>query len=323
MTTSKKLNNSSKSVKSASNKLSDNIKGFQKRWNVSWNDDAVFVHFKNRLLFLIDKYLAQGILLTKNRLNKFAYYCGSPAPYPLSSTLDFLSLSLFDGGLRQTIIYTNLIRADTPSLLAWYLQIILNILWEIPQKEHTPQVDLCLDGFFSEFDDLLEASPAIQIRISKTNRGFIVYPAGAKLLDEGLVNDNLAWLQDYPESIKAFEQALYIYLNGDKPKYRNLIDNLRVAIEQLLRKVLLNKKSLENQSKELEVWLDKHGVQKQIRNLFGQFLFGSYAILQNDVAKHGDVVLLAEEVEYLIYLTGTFMRLIIQLRRSEAIPPKP
>ncbi|NOY98382.1 MAG: hypothetical protein GXP40_04125, partial [Chloroflexi bacterium] len=84
-----------------------------------------------------------------------------------------------------------------------------------------------------------------------------------------------------------------------------------------LRKVLKNKKSLENQ-KELDSWLEMHGVHKQVRNLYGQLLFGPYTTLQNDVAKHGDEELLPDEVEYLIYLTGTFLRFIIQLSRSEA-----
>ncbi len=318
MTTSpKKSISSSKSKKAANNKLSENIKGFQKRWNASWNEAAIFSQFKNRLLFLIDTYLSR-VLIDKSLLNQYAYYCGLPAPYSATGEDFLLMFNLTQEGLRSTIVYKTISDSNTPLQLAWHLQNLFLVLNSIPQSKRTPDVELMLFSFFNEFNDLLDASPSVQIKISKTKKGVIVYPAGVKLLDDRLVNDNLTGLQDYPESLKAFEQALSIYLSGDKPKYRNLIDNLRVAIEQLLRKVLNNQKSLENQSKELDSWLEKHGVHKQIRNLYGQFLFGPYTALQNDVAKHGDEELLPDEIEYLIYLTGTFMRLVIQLCRSEA-----
>lgn len=306
---------SSKAKGQATNKLAQHITGFQKRWNASWDDNTLFIQFKNRLLYLINSHLAHPMILNTDRLNRYAYYCGLSAPY--SGNNHFFELTLMNEGLQKTIVFSTISNSTTPMQLAWHLQNLFMVLSEIPQADIGPAAHLGLFAFYGDFEDLLKASPSIQLRISKTKKGTLVYPAGAKLLDEGLVNDNLSWLQDYPESLKAFEQALSIYLGGDKPKYRNLIDNLRVAIEQLLRRVLNNQKSLEKQSNDLDSWLTAHKVHKQIRNLYGQFLFGPYTVLQNDVAKHGDEELLADEIEYLIYLTGTFMRLIIELRRSE------
>lgn len=317
MKTSKKPASSSKNQKESRITLSENIKGFRKRWNASWDEAAIFSQFKNRLLFLIDKFLSR-VLIDKSLLNQYAYYCGLAAPYSATGKDFLLMFNLNQEGLRGTIVYKTISDSITPIQLAWHLQNLFLVLNTIPQSKRTSEVEFMLFSFFNEFNDLLDASPSVQIRISKTKKGITVYPAGVRLMDEGLVNDNLTGLQDYPESLKAFEQALSIYLSGDKPKYRNLIDNLRVAIEQLLCKVLNNQKSLENQSKELDDWLEKHNVHKQIRNLYGQFLFGPYTALQNDVAKHGDEELLTDEIEYLIYQTGTFMRLIIQLCRSEA-----
>ncbi len=309
----KKSSSSSKSGKVTSNKLSENIKSFQKRWNVSWDDQTLFVQFKNRLVYLIDKYLLSSNLLDHAAHNQYAYYCGWTAPYAMTSWM-FNGVPVQQG---ESIIVRNIADSQSSVQLAWYLQNLFTVLYEIPETNKPAEAKFMLFAFFHEFDDLLAASASIQIRVSKTKKGVTVFPAGAKLLDENLVNDNLVWLQDYPEALKAFEQALSIYLSGDKPKFRNLTDNLRVAVEQLLRKVLNNEKSLENQSKELDPWLEKHGVHKQTRNLYGQLLFGQYSIMQNDVAKHGDVELLPDEIEYLIYLTGTFMRLVIQLCRSE------
>ncbi len=295
--------------------LSENIKGFQKRWNASWDESTIFLQFKNRLLFLIDKSFSK-VILDKSLLNQYAYYCGLPAPYSSTGEDFLLTFNLNQDGLRSTILYKTISDADTPMRLAWYLQNLFLVLANIPQTIRTPEVEFMLFAFFNELNDLLEASPSVQIKIAKTKKGLVVYPAGAKLLDNGLVNENLTWLQGYPESLKSFEQALSIYLSGDKQKYRNLIDNLRVAIEQLLRRVLNNQKSLENQSKDLDTWLQKRKTHKQIRNLYGQLLFGQYTTLQNEIAKHGDDELLTDEVEYLIYLTGTFIRLIIQLNKN-------
>jgi hypothetical protein len=306
---------SSKSQSQTSNKLAQHITGFQKRWNASWDDNTLFVQFKNRLLYLINSHLAHPMILNQARLNRYAYYCGLQAPY--SGNSSFFELTLMNEGLQKTIVFSTISDSTSPLHLAWYLQNLFMVLSEIPQAEIGPAAQLGLSSFQVEFEDLLKASPSIQLRISKTKKGMLVYPAGAKLLDEGLVNDNLNWLQDYPESLRAFEQALSIYLGGDKPKYRNLIDNLRVAIEQLLRRILNNQKSLEKQTKELDNWLAARGVHKQIRNLYGQFLFGPYTVLQNDVAKHGDEELLADEIEYVTYLTGAFIRLVVQLKRSE------
>ena len=300
------------------NNLSKNLRSFQKRWDVHWDDKTVLDQFKNRLLFLLDKHLSRYIVSNKNFLNQFVYYCGLSNPFSPSGELDdiLLTVKLEQHGIKETILFNTISNSQSPKDFAWYLHNLFLALAETLPSSLSSSFDGSLSAFVIDLEDLLSATPSIQIRLSKTKKGIVVYPAGAKVLDDSLVNDNLIWLQDYPESLKAFEQALSIYLGGDKPKFRNLIDNLRVAIEQLLRKVLNNQKSLENQ-KELDSWLEKHGVHKQIRNLYGQMLFNQFATLQNVVAKHGDVELLPDEIEYLIYLTGTFMRLIIQLRGSE------
>lgn len=297
--------------------LTRHIKSFQRRWNANWDDENTFLQFRNRLMFLIDKHLSKHIVADKDLINQFAYLCGLPAPY--SATGDFnkiyASVTLEREGWKSTIIFTSFTNSQLPMHLAWYLQNLFLAIEERLQIKKNNYLEASLVQFYAELKDLIGATPLI--RLSKTKKGIVVYPAGAKLLDDNLVNDSLAWLQDYPDALKAFEQALSIYSSNDKPKFRNLIDNLRLGMEQLLRKVLNNQKSLENQSKELDEWLEKHHIHKQVRNLYGQLLFGQYAALQNDVAKHGDVELLPDEIEYLIYLTGTFIRLIIQIHRSE------
>ena len=300
------------------NKLSENIKSFQKRWNANWDDATAFVQFKNRLLFLIDKHLSKSIVSSKELINQYAFICGLSAPYSATGDLNkiFEGVELEQKGFNNTIIYSTLANSQTPIQIAWYLQNLFTAFDNMLQNN--TRLQTAIDNFYIELIDLLSVSPVSQIRLSRNKKGIVVYPAGAKLLDDVLVNENLTWLLDYPESHKAFEQALSIYFSGDKLKFRNLVDNLRVAIEQLLRRILGNEKSFENQKKELSVWLEKHGVHSQTKNLFSQLLFGPYAVFQNDAAKHGDEELLPDEIEYLIYLTGTFLRLLIQLNRNKS-----
>jgi hypothetical protein len=303
---------------SMSDNLSQHIRSFNKRWNVDWDATSSFGLFKNRLVSLIDKYFPH--VVDKDILNRYAFLCGLPAPFSSTGRFDevLASVQLTQEGLKSTIIFSSITDAQLPVQIAFCIENLLKAITDVSQSKGRPAVEQAISGFYQELKDITNATPSLQLRVSKTKQGIVTYPAGAKLLDDSLINDNLVWLQDYPESLNAFEQALSIYLSGDKPKFRNLIDNLRVAIEQLLRRILNNQKSLEKQSNELDDWLEKRGTHKQIRNLYRQLLFGPYAILQNDVAKHGDVELLPDEIEYLIYITGTFMRLIIQLRRSEA-----
>ncbi|MDP1715334.1 MAG: hypothetical protein Q8L41_11385 [Anaerolineales bacterium] len=300
------------------NKLSANVKSFQKRWNANWDDATAFIQFKNRLLFLIDKHLSKSIVSSKELINQYAFICGLCAPYSATGDLNkvFVKVELEQKGFNNTIIYSTIANSQTPIQVAWYLQNLFTAFNNMLQNN--THLQMVIDNFYTELVDVLSVSPVSQIRLSKNKKGIIVYPAGAKLLDDVLVNENLTWLLDYPESHKAFEQALSIYFSGDKLKFRNLVDNLRVAIEQLLRRVLGNEKSFENQTKELSVWLEKRGVHSQTKNLFSQLLFGPYAVFQNDAVKHGDEDLLPDEIEYLIYLTGTFLRLLIQLNRNES-----
>jgi hypothetical protein len=139
-----------------------------------------------------------------------------------------------------------------------------------------------------------------------------LYPSGAKVLDEGVVDANLLWLQNYPNILKSFETALTIYLRKDESQYRNLLDNLRFSIEQLLKNVLGNEKSLEKQ--DVLPYLASRGLHSHIVGMFHDLLFDGFAKYQNDAVKHGEKYT-AQEIEFMIYLTGTFMRFIIQVSK--------
>jgi len=154
-------------------------------------------------------------------------------------------------------------------------------------------------------------SPGAPLAMKIDGASITLYPKGAKFLDDGLVNDTLGWLGAHQDARSYFEKALSLYLKDDKTQFRNLLDELRRAMEELLRSILGNDKSLENQKGSLGQWFKDRGIHDQVRNMYATLL-SQFATYQNDAVKHGNDWN-ESEVEYMIYLTGTFMRMLLVL----------
>lgn len=158
---------------------------------------------------------------------------------------------------------------------------------------------------------LLEDIQLSGVPIAVAGKGGAVrlYPAGAEELDAALVSQVLVWLNDVPNVRERFASALTLY--GKPDHVRDVADNLRRALEEALRHVLGNTKSLENQQAELGAYLKERGIAPEVANTYWQ-LVNLYSKFQNDRVKHGDKVL-EKEIELVLYLTGTFIRFIISL----------
>lgn len=90
-------------------------------------------------------------------------------------------------------------------------------------------------------------------------------------------------LSKYPEKVSiTWKNAVNFY---DKQDYRNSLDSMRLTLELLLKEVLGNKKSLENQTQPLGSFLKERNVSTQFRNLFIHSL-EIYEKIQNNEAKH-------------------------------------
>jgi hypothetical protein len=276
--------------------IRETILNHYKRWNIDFNADHAFIQLKNRVIGTLTEYFPGRPSLDR----KFAYFYG----YEIEVDWREDRFSDFSDSYLYEIIRDI---ADVKEL-ATALQFLLIAL----ELDNYPNLSNLSDAILLAID----ISPGAGIRAKKHQssvNSLIFYPAGAKLLDQGTVNDVLDWLKNYPKVAKPFEQALKIYLDGDTAQYRSLLDNLRFALEQLLKEVLGNKKSLETQKKEeVLTWLGQQGIHKQVINLYHQLLFGEYRIYHNDAVKHNEAFS-ENEIEFMIYLTGTFMRLLLQL----------
>ena len=108
------------------------------------------------------------------------------------------------------------------------------------------------------------------------------------------------WRARYPDVVKPFQEALKLYMMKDPNRYRNLLDNLRFALEQMLQSILNNKKTLENQKEEFLQWLKEHDAHSQIRNMYHTLLFAGFTKYQNDAVKHQEDTYTLAEIEFML-----------------------
>ena len=87
---------------------------------------------------------------------------------------------------------------------------------------------------------------------------------------------------------------------------RNVLDDMRLALELFLKEILNNQKSLENQLSEIGNFQKGKGKSQEFINMFKQLL-DYYAKYQNKYVKHDDAVK-PEEIDFVIELTTLFMR---------------
>jgi hypothetical protein len=284
----------------------EKLSAHKKRWNIEIDDQAAFQIFKNRIVQDLKGY-AKSWSHWYELARGFNYLAGYEA-----IKLDTAQSSNSVMGGRFLILLDS---SGNAKELAHYFQLCFFVIEEAVEKSKFDRVNEKLVEVFSK---ALEFTPEINIEITRLNGGVILYPKGVKLLDDAVINQNLLWLESHPNVLKSFEQALTQYMSGDRSKYRSLLDDLRVALEQLLKDVLQNGISLEKQKTELLPWLKARGIHKQIINMYNTLL-DQYSLFQNNAVKHGtgEEEFTENDIEFMIYTTGTFMRLLLKLEQTD------
>lgn len=281
--------------------INTRIKNFYKRWNIVYDENKKFSGFKNCALSTIDKYVGEIFLSDKNLEQRFLKIMQKHIPQSIVGGFQNISKTLEILGKREfknSPIY-KIISGEND--FVEFIKCLQALFWLDLGSEIKEELYL---GFREDIELSM-----LEIRIGKTNSGVIFYPKGAKLLDEKLVNENLDWLSSYPTVSKNFKSALEKHQN--KIYQRNLIDDLRLSLELILQRILNNRGRLEKQEKLLGEYLEREKVPKELRNMYWQ-LIDYYAKYQNNYAKHDDKVN-SSEVEFMIYLTGTFIRFLMTL----------
>lgn len=299
MTQKKKLSSQKKDLD-----LLTRMRNFNRRWNIASDEEEDSRKFKNRVLTTVDKVVGGYCLANPQVSIEYALLLGYNLP-PSATTGSYTALLVLGRNFENDPVYKILAGATD---FRNFVTSIQALFWTL-EKYDCPNISELADGI----QTAINYTPNVSLRIFKKNKTVTLYPGGAKILDNELVNQSLSWLEGRPSVAKHYQQALSIYLSKDESKYRNLLDNLRLSLEELLRAVLGNKKSLENQKLILRPWLRNCGVHPQIINMYDDLL-ARFMQYQNDAVKHGDNWS-SIEIEFMIYLTGAFMRLLLQLER--------
>lgn len=309
--------------------LVQRYRDFSKRLNTAFGNSD-FNGFRNCVLNILGDCLpVNGYII--NELNRDIFHIlrkiyNPPDAYIISH------LTFSDSPLGKYLAIVSISTLEQQANFLWCLESILNyyvnLLNFVPEED---QKELEKDDDSKQRDEadwrmlkwagtrISEALEFTGINVKLCQRGsrseYFFYPKGAEFLDKNLVNDTLDWLEDYSVSRKKFHAALIMSLK--KADSRAIIDNMRLAFELFLRKFLDSDKSLENQKSVIGQYFKDHSVPVEISNMYSTLL-GQYAKYQNEHVKHGDTCS-ENEVEFMIYLTGTFIRFLIQTKSAEVV----
>ena len=281
---------------------------FCKRWNlVDDNKDCNTI--KTRCLNVISK-----LLNSANRSADFSFslqkedflneYCSE-----LSMILGFdfrsNSFDTFENkDLYKKIAKLDLNDSKSYSTFIWFLEETLN---------YNFGYNLRKEDLVKKINEALILSNA-KIKILKSGGIYELYPTNVEMLDEHLIFDTLNWLNKFPKAKDHFSKAVKLEIIEDN--YRIIVDELRLSLELLLQELFNNQKSLENQKSELGKYLKDNNISKEINNMYIK-IFDLYTSYNNNNAKHSDDIDLLE-INYMIYLTGTFISLLVQIDENNS-----
>ena len=288
-------------VGTITNQKSETIKrnlDFANRWNLDIKRDR-YTAFLNRIIVIIEPIFSD---YNTDIIEKELFYSVG-LPYVRKNYYEYLFQ------FKNTQIYKILYQLKLQDkghqiLLIKLLEFLLNSSEVYNKGDISKQISeaIVLSG--------------LDIQLCKRGSEYVFYPSGAELLDTKVVNDTLNWLEKYPNSREKFHEALILQKKHES--VRQVIDTMRLALELFIKQYFNNEKSLENQKELLEKYLKEQDVAKEIRDMF-LTLFLFYTRYNNENVKHADNCIELES-EYIIYLTGTFIRFLIKVREKEESP---
>ena len=131
-------------------------------------------------------------------------------------------------------------------------------------------------------------------------------------LNQALVEEVKSFLFDFPKSETVYLSALSKFNNNVFE--RNLVDDLRLSLELLLKTIFNNEKSLENQMYLIGEFISSNGGSKHFSNMF-RTLVDYYTKYQNVFVKHNDAVI-EEEIEFIFEMTSSFIKHLIKMHHK-------
>lgn len=301
------MNDKSKKIREikVTNKNSEYLKikeSFNKRWNINdINENKE--QLKNRCLTIISNSFTR-IYDYDKRVTTIKHFCSEVEILLGLPAKDNACYSFNDTKLFKYINSWDLNEVNQYNTFMYFLEISLNHCYYL--------LNVDTSVLAKDLAESLKLSNA-NVIICKNGDRFELYPIDVPFLSEKLVMNVLSWLDLYPNTKKSFSKALKIKRTPDK--YRNIIDELRLSVEFLFKQVFNNNKSLENQKSNIGDFFKENNVSVEISNMYIK-LMDLYATYNNNSAKHNDNVN-EIEIDYMIYLTGSFIRFILLIEKNK------
>lgn len=284
------------------------INDFYDKWELIRTNDKKFEEFKERVNWILNRHLGEK-LLKEDVINEIKLYKGSRyIPSNSMSALAVRALAGFSVSDDANIYKLMLEEKDVKQYML-YLQIIF-ILESINYED---KVGLC-----KSLEDVIKLSGFSNVvYIQEGEEIFRVLPSGEEFLDKGLINDTLRGLKQYSQSyelyIKSLEEYLYLDIESNVNK-RDIADKLRLSFEKYLKERFNSKSSKIKDviNKDVCLFLKESGINENIRAMYSSFA-NEFEKYSNEQSKHNIGSITNEELEYLIYLVGLFIRLIYKI----------
>lgn len=178
-------------------------------------------------------------------------------------------------------------------------------------KAFTPEQQYRIIRELCELEQFKENANVKDLKIKLVSRyGQLANNGNPDEINEALIEETKHWLQSYPDSLKLYQEALIKFNN--QVYQRNLLDDLRLSLELLLKSILNNGKSLENQLSEIGTFIQAKNGSKELNNMFVK-LIDYYSKYNNSYVKHDDAVI-ENEIEIIFEMTSSFMKFLIRLK---------
>lgn len=279
------------------------LKKFYEQLGIEAKYEEEIAKFNKRIILILEnfhsEFYKERYLMdtTYPRLiNEFAFLIGEsninkygPGGHYFAPIKDF-----FSDRKGEDAFYTNIIN------LTLLLQASKTVL--LPYQGHLYHLIL------AEAKKVFEVTP---IDIGYLFSGDTIIKKGAKELDQKLILENLTWLSKYPAIKQSFENCLKDYLGKDYP---DAITNAYASLEGLVKTFLGKDKQLDNDETRKNL-INKLG----LGGNWGQLLYNYSKLAHEFSSRHGkketgkELQLPVELIEFYIYITGTFIRLILIL----------
>ncbi|MFG5411196.1 hypothetical protein ABXN37_27715 [Piscinibacter sakaiensis] len=166
--------------------------------------------------------------------------------------------------------------------------------------------ELCDHRVIQQFSSIEANKLKVQLF---TRYGHLDDGASATDLNQALIEETRHWLSPFPKSLELYNGALQKLEHGVFD--RNVLDDLRLALETLLHALLDNHKSLENQLQPLGAFIKANKGSPELANMFVK-LIEYYSKYQNTYVKH-DAAVVDQEVDFVFEVTSCFMRHLVRI----------